>query len=84
MLFINVTAWYDVVLICVTALVGIFAVSSCLEGWLLHHMSWPERVLALVGGLLMIYPGLTTDLIGLGMFALVVVLQSLTRKKAVA
>ena len=84
MLFVGVNAWYDVVLICATALVGIFAVSSCLEGWLVHRMSWPERVLALVGGLLLIYPGLTTDLIGLGLFAVVVVAQVLTRKKAVA
>ena len=84
MLFVNVTAWYDVALICATALIGIFAVSSCLEGWLVHHMSWPERIISVVGGLLMIYPGLTTDLIGLGLFAVVVVAQLLTHKKATA
>ncbi len=84
MLFVDVTAWYDVVLICATALIGIFAVSSCLEGWLLHRMSWIERILSVVGGLLMIYPGITTDLIGLALFAVVVVAQLLTRKKAIA
>ena len=84
MLFVGVNAWYDVVLICATALIGIFAVSACLEGWLMHRMSWPERLISVAGGLLMIYPGLTTDLIGLGLFAVVVVVQVLTRKKAVA
>ena len=84
MLFVNVTAWYDVVLICITSLIGIFAVSSCLEGWFLHNMKWFERIIALVGGLLLIYPGLTTDLIGLGLVAIVAVAQVMTRKKAIA
>ena len=36
----------------------------------------------LIGGLLLIYPGLVTDLIGLGIFAIVLTLQFVTRKKA--
>ena len=84
MLFVNVTAWYDVVLIVITSLVGIFAVSACLEGWLIHHMKWYERVLSVIGGLLLIYPGLTTDLIGLSLVAVVVLVQVATRKKALA
>ena len=82
MLFVNVTAWYDVVLICVTSLIGIFAVSACLEGWLIHGMKWYERILSVVGGLLLIYPGIVTDSIGLGLFAVVVAIQLLTKKKA--
>jgi len=74
MLFINTTAW-EVVLICVTSLIGMFAVASCLQGWLLHRMPWYERIVALAGGLMLIYPGWVTDLAGLGLFALVVLLQ---------
>ena len=84
MLFVGVNAWYDVVLICATALIGMFAVASCLEGWLLHRMSWIERLLAVAGGLLMLYPGLITDLIGLALFAVVVIAQLLTRKRGAA
>ena len=83
MLLVDTTAW-EVVLICVTSLIGMFAVSSCLEGWLLHRMSWFERIAALAGGLLLIYPGLVTDLIGLGFVVIVVLVQIATKKKAIA
>ena len=80
MLFIETTVW-EVVLICITSFVGIFAVSSSLQGYFLHPMKWYERIVCVVGGLLLIYPGLLTDVIGLGMVAVVLAAQFLTRKK---
>ena len=80
MLLIDTTV-FDVILIVITSLVGIFAVSASLEGFLMHRMTWYERIISLVGGLLLIYPGLTTDLIGVGLVAIVVVVQLLTKKK---
>ena len=79
MLFIDTTAG-EVILICITSLVGIFAVSAALEGFLLQHMSWPQRLVSLAGGLLLIYPGLVTDSIGLGLVALVVAAQLFGKK----
>ena len=80
MLFIDTTAG-EVILICITSLIGIFGVSSALEGFLLHRMHWVERILGAVGGLLLIYPGITTDIIGLALVAGVVVFQLLSRKE---
>lgn len=80
MLFIDTVA-SEVVLICITSLVGIFAVSAALEGYFLHHMKWYERIVSVVGGLLLIYPGLVTDVIGLSLVAVVFVAQILTRKR---
>lgn len=80
MLFINTTA-PEVILICVTSFVGIFAVSAALEGYFLHHMKWYERLLSVAGGLLLIYPGIITDTIGLGLVAIVALFQISTRKK---
>jgi len=80
MLLIDTAAW-EVVVICITSLVGIFAVSSSLEGYLLHNMPWYQRIIAIIGGLLLIYPGVVTDSIGLGLVAFVVIMQILTRKK---
>ncbi len=80
MLFINTNVW-EVVLISISSLVGMFAVSASLEGYLLHHMSWYQRIISLAGGLLLIYPGVVTDAIGLGLVATVVLLQFITRKK---
>ena len=80
MLFIDTNVW-SVLLICATSFIGICGVSAGLEGYLLHHMKWYERILAAAGGLLLIYPGLVTDSIGLGLVGLAVVFQVLTRKK---
>ena len=82
MLFIDTTA-PEVALICITSLVGIFAVSASLEGYFLHHMKWYERIICVVGGLLLIYPGVVTDAIGLGLVAVILLAQIITRKKTV-
>ena len=82
MLFIDTTAG-EVILICITSFVGIFGVSSALEGYFLHHMRWYERIVSVIGGLLLIYPGVVTDVIGLGLVAVVMVAQILTRKKSI-
>ena len=80
MLFID-TSVGEVILIIVTSLVGIFGVSSALEGYLLHHMKWYERIVSAIGGLLLIYPGIVTDAIGLSLVAVVLLIQLATRKK---
>lgn len=82
MLFIDTTA-PEVILICVSSIIGIFGVSAALEGYFLHHMKWYERIFCVVGGLLLIYPGIVTDLIGLVLVAVVVLVQVVTRKKQV-
>lgn len=80
MLFVGTQSVWEFVLIVITSLVGIFAVSAALEGYFIRHMSWYERVISVVGGLLLIYPGAVTDIIGLALFALVAVVQILKRK----
>ena len=79
MLFIDTTVW-EVVLICITSFIGIFAVSASLEGYFLHNMSWYERVVSAVGGLLLIYPGLATDIIGVALVGVVLTIQLITKK----
>lgn len=73
--------WYEIVLLVVTALCGIFIVSAGMEGYLLRPMPWWQRILALAGGLCMIIPGLATDIAGVVLIALVIVIQLLTKKK---
>ena len=80
MLFIGTTTVFDIVLICVTSLVGIFGVSAALEGYLLSSMKWYERILSAAGGLLLIYPGIVTDVIGLVLVGSVVLIQIIFKK----
>lgn len=76
--------WYEIVLLVVTALCGIYIISAGMEGYMFKKMPWWERVLALVGGLCMVIPGITTDLVGLALIALVFILQKIGAKKAKA
>ena len=80
MLFVDTTPM-AVVLICITSCIGIFAVSASLQGYFLTHMKWYERIISAAGGLLLIYPGIVTDLIGIGLVGIVLVIQLLLRRK---
>ena len=80
MLFIDTNGVWEVILICITSFAGIFGVSAALEGYFLCNMSWYERIISAAGGLLLIYPGVTTDAIGLGLVAVALVIQFIKKK----
>jgi len=81
MLFIDVTGPMEVILIVITALVGIFGISAGLEGFIVRSMNWIQRIVCAAGGLLLIIPGLVTDIIGIALVALVVLWQVLENNK---
>ena len=80
MLFVD-TTFFEVVLIVITSVVGIFGVSAALEGFFLSRMSWYERIISAIGGLLLIYPGIVTDIVGISLVGVVAVLQMISRRK---
>ena len=63
-----------------TAIIGMVALSSALIGYLADNCRIYERIILAAGGLLLIDPGAVTDLTGIALFAIVLVLQ-LKRKK---
>ena len=80
MLMIDVTFWSALLMIA-TSVLGIIGVSSGVMGYLICRSLWWERILMAGGGLMMIYPGAVTDLIGVGIIAVGVVSQAI-RKRA--
>lgn len=73
--------WYEIVLLVVTALCGIYIISAGMEGYMYKKMPIWERLLALAGGLLMVIPGWETDIAGVAIMILVIVLQKIGEKK---
>ncbi len=74
----------EIALAFVTASVGIICLAAGIEGFLFLEMGWPQRILFLFGGGLLLIPGLTTDLISLGILAVGISWQYLsTRHKPV-
>ncbi len=81
MLFINTTA-IEVILICITSIIGMFAVSASLEAFLIYRLKWFEQIISIIGGLLLIFPGLKTDLVGLGILVAMIIVHLIINKSA--
>ncbi|TFJ94193.1 TRAP transporter permease [Lentibacillus salicampi] len=71
MLMIDATVG-NVLLIATTSLMGVFLLSVSAEGYFKVPMRWYLRIIAIVGALLLIYPGIWTDIIGLIAFVMII------------
>ena len=73
MLLIN-ASWQDVLLITVTSIIGMYGVTFGLSGFHSFELNgqarftgYVQRILSVAGGLLLIYPGIMTDIIGVAL-----------------
>jgi TRAP transporter 4TM/12TM fusion protein len=69
------TTWYYLIWVVFTALAGMMAIGAGVIGYWLRKLNPLERLLGIAGGLMLIYPEGMTDIIGLGIFILLIVLQ---------
>jgi TRAP-type uncharacterized transport system fused permease subunit len=67
--------WMEIALAAITGLVGVVALAAALEGYLIRPATWLERGMVLAGALLLIDPGLITDLVGFGLLGAAILLQ---------
>ena len=80
MLLIDTTA-LGIAQIAVTAVVGIFGVAAGMEGYCFADMKLPVRILSVCGGLMLIYPGMITDIAGLLVVAAALGFQYMMSKR---
>lgn len=64
LLFID-TNPLQVIVIVITSLIGIFGVSSGIRGYSIRENEPLQRFLLILGGLMLIYPGVFTDIAGI-------------------
>ena len=83
MLLIDTTP-FQVVIVVVTSIVGIFGVAAALNGFLRRPLHPLLRVVIGLGGLLMMDPSTLTDVVGVVMLAAVLVFQAVGANKAAA
>jgi TRAP-type uncharacterized transport system fused permease subunit len=67
--------WQNIVWTTLTAAVGLTALAAGFTGWLKIETRKLERVLLVVAGLILVYPSLLQDAIGIGLFGFVALLQ---------
>jgi TRAP transporter 4TM/12TM fusion protein len=74
------TTWYYAIWMFVTALLGMIAIGAGVVGYWYQKISWLERIIAIVAGLLLIYPEGFSDWSGLAMFAGLIAFQFIYKK----
>ena len=79
LLMIDATA-FGLVFSTVTAVLGMVGLSSAMIGYLADHCNVWERVILFVSGILMIMPGIETDLPGLIVFIVIIFIQKKRKK----
>lgn len=71
----------QILLIVLTSIIGMIGVAAAISGYLIAQGRWYDRLLFLIGGLLMIDPNHFTDLVGLGLLLAGLLLQVLTNRR---
>ena len=69
--------WTEVLVAMLTGIVGVVALAAGLEGYFLRTASWLERALFVAAALLLIHPGLVTDVAGAALLVVGLGLQRL-------
>ena len=81
MLFEGDASVFEMALVCVTALLGLFCIAAALNGYLFKKINPVLRIVLIAGGLCAMIPGIATDLAGIAVAVAVMAFQYLTAKK---
>ena len=83
MLLIDTNAGEFVVII-ITSVIGMYAIAAGLEGYMLTNLNTAFRVILIAAGLMLIYPGTLTDIVGTAITVAVFVVEVSIRRRTAA
>ena len=72
--------WSNILWTTATAAAGLAALAAGLTGWLLVKTTIAERAILIAAGLVLVYPSLIQDVIGIGLFGMAGILQYRRRR----
>ncbi|WOV88447.1 TRAP transporter permease [Sporosarcina oncorhynchi] len=72
---------FEIIWVTFTAIVGMIAIGAGMIGFWYRKCNWIERVIIAGTGLLLIYPETLTDIIGLSLFTVLLLIQLKTKDK---
>jgi TRAP-type uncharacterized transport system fused permease subunit len=67
--------WLDTIHVTISALFGIYLLSSGIIGWFFGRIGWMARALLICGALAMLDAGLVSDLVGLSIGTVLLLYQ---------
>lgn len=71
----------NILSVCISATIGTVVISMAFQGWLLWRLNPIERIILVAGGVLMFIPGTATDLMGLAITIVMIVINAKKWKK---
>nr|WP_295973780.1 TRAP transporter permease [uncultured Bacillus sp.] len=74
------TSWINVAWMVLTAICGMIAIGGAVVGYWYRKLFWYERIIAIIGGLLLIYPEGISDIVGFVIFAALVAIQLIFKR----
>ena len=74
----------EFVIIIITSVIGMFAIAAGMEGYMLTKLNTLFRIILIVAGLMLIYPGTVTDIVGTAITVVVFVIELGMKKKEAA
>ena len=72
--------WWSIAEVTLTAAVGIAAIAGGFQGWALKRATTIERVMLIVAGVALVYPGRVADAIGFGLVIAALAIQYFRRE----
>ena len=74
----------EFIIIIITSVIGMFAISAALEGYMTTKLNIVFRLALAAAGLMLIYPGTVTDVIGIAITAGIFVISRFNRSASPA
>lgn len=74
------TTWWEVIWVVFTSMIGMVAIGAGVIGYWMRGMHWLERIIAVIVGILLIYPEKISDITGLIMFVVLLTLQFIWKR----
>jgi len=81
---LTIGTWEQIAYAWIPASIGIVCLAAGLHGYMLRALSWPERIWTIIAGLMLVKPGIVTDLIGYAMVLGIALWQWKDRRMATA
>ncbi len=73
--------WQTVVYVTITAILGLVALAAAVTGWFVRRATMVERVVLAIAGLILVYPGVFSDLVAVAAMLAVAASQWLARER---
>jgi TRAP transporter 4TM/12TM fusion protein len=73
--------WWSIAEVTITAAIGIAAIAAGFQGWMFVRTTLPERIMLIVAGFALVYPGMIADVLGFGLVLVALVTQYLRSRR---